>query len=130
MAVDPATLLFPAGPLDPSLYWPNATPATVTTYMEAFIEDGVTRVASWDVVDRDTGTRLWAIYRAKDSVLQQALNTAASVSFVDEGSASILAEQLRMMQADRDAALTAFEELEADVTADTAGEYAVMKSYR
>jgi len=130
VAVEAADLLFPVGPLEAAVLWPGVSLTTVNGYLEAFIEDGVTRVASWTAAARDAGTKQWAIYRALDAVVRQFVYNASQVAFADEGSAGMSSEQFKMMQADRDAALAAFEELEADVTSDDAGSYGVITSLR
>jgi hypothetical protein len=129
VAVDPADLLFPVGPLEAAVLWPGVSPAIVKGYLDAFIADGVTRVASWAVAARDAGTKQWAIYRALDAVVRGYVYNASQVAFADEGSAGMSSEQFRMMQADRDAALAAFEELEGEVAGDD-GSYAVTTSLR
>jgi hypothetical protein len=129
VAVEPADLLFPVGPLEAAVLWPGVSPTTVNGYLSAFIEDGVARVASWTLAARDAGTKQWAIYRALDAVVRGYVYNASQVAFADEGSAGMSSEQFRMMQADRDAALAAFEELEGEVAGDD-GSYAVIPSLR
>ena len=129
MAVEAADLLFPTGRLDPALLWPGKSTPVVTTYLEAFIADGVTKTADWDAVDQDVGTIAWATYRALDSLLFQLKMMPASVSFVDEGSAGYTAEQLRMLELDRQAALAEFTDLEQEATAEDGG-YGVITSLR
>ena len=130
MAVEAADLLFPVGPLEAAVLWPGISPTTVKGYLDAFIADGVARVATWDAADRDAGTRAWAKYRTYDAVFNRLVALPGTVAFQDEGSGGYFVTQMQYMQEQRDAALAEFTALEVGTGVVDQASYGVITSLR
>ncbi len=125
-----ADLTFPAGLLNTAVLWPGISQQTVAGYLTAFIRAGETKTAAWDAEERDAGTAAWAQYRALDSYLRDRVMEPSSVTFVDEGSASLTTAQLQMLADDRDALLAEFQALEVVATADDPYAFSTLRSLR
>jgi hypothetical protein len=95
MAVQPTDLLEPTGDLVPDLF-PGKDADAVAALLAAYIADGTSRVPSTLApADQDRAVTAWAYARAYRNVLARLSRTPATVSLANEGSTTMLGEQLR-----------------------------------
>jgi hypothetical protein len=95
MALTPDNLLEPTGDLAPELF-PGKDSAWIDTLLAAYLADGYARTPATVVGDdRDRAAAAWAYARAYRHVLARLSRTPATVEISNEGSTTMLSEQIR-----------------------------------
>lgn len=92
----PDQLLEPIGDIAPELF-PGKDAAALDTMLQAYLTDGYARIPATvvDTVVRDRAAMAWSYARAYRNVLMRLSRTPATVSIANEGSQTILGEQIR-----------------------------------
>lgn len=129
MAVAPADLIQPVGPIDPSLF-PTLDPTGLADYVQAYITDGEARHADVPLSERDALVRPWACYRAFSAAYVRLNAEAASVTFAGDGSGSRLASQINNIGALAAAYLAEYQTALAVVEPQPVGVIAAATSFR
>lgn len=83
------------GELSPDMF-PGKTPVQLATLLQAFLDDGYSRVpASLTDDAKDRAARVWAYARANRNVAARLSRTPASITLTNEGATQMLGEQIR-----------------------------------
>lgn len=101
MAVTPADLLEPTGELSPADF-PGYLSGALTDLMQGFITDATARLSGKVLTDaqRDQAITAWAYARGNRMILRRLSRTPASFSLANEGSQTILGEQIRTFKSE------------------------------
>lgn len=131
--MEAADLTTPLGRLVPATLWPDLTPGQVTRRLEGFLEAAaletdLTGLSTQTL--RDRATKIWIELRVKSELLDELILTPSSAAFVDEGSGSYLAEQIRMLQQQVAALELELTGVLDEDTVEDEGAYQPFKSYR
>lgn len=95
MSVTHDDLLEPIGDLVPELF-PGKDSAAINALLDAFIADGVARTpTTLSSGSQDLAVTAWSYGRAYRNVLSRMSRTPASFSLTNEGSQTVLGEQIR-----------------------------------
>lgn len=95
MPLSPTDLLEPIGDLSPELF-PGKDDAAIDTQLQAYLTDGYSRVPVTVLgAEVDRAAAAWAYMRAYQNVLIRLSRTPATVSIANEGSQTVLGEQIR-----------------------------------
>lgn len=95
MPLTPTDLLEPIGDLSPELF-PGKDAAAIDTQLQAYLTDGYGRVpATITGTSADNAAKAWAYTRAYQNVLIRLSRTPATANLTNEGSYTILGEQIR-----------------------------------
>lgn len=130
-----ADLLQPKGDVTPD-WFPTLDEAGVTTLLDAYLDDGYGRVPDVivDEAAQNAAARAWAMGRASRNVFMRLVNTPATFRLDNEGSQSILAEQVKAarLQAEKyEAEFETLTDVEAtDSTVEAGGSGSAENSYR
>lgn len=120
MSLSVAQFLAPVGPLDAALLFPGEDSAAVDLRLNGYITRAnqiTVKLTTATPDQRDAVGYLFVVYRAYDSVVDRMANAPSSFSAVDEGSISFSSAQLSAMTKKRDAALDAYNDAVAELTA-------------
>jgi hypothetical protein len=117
VAVEVAEFTALGGLIDVEVFWPlsrSFTAAKRTKMFAAWIEQGTAKVEDFTTETQDAGVRAWVLYRAKDNIYERMRGNPASVSIDGKGSSGFTQGQIDAARDERDAALLAFEVIEAE----------------
>ena len=128
MALSLSDVKSPAGDVDGAVWFPGTDPTAVDALLNGYITDAYTKT------DDDDAAEQWTYYRAASAVADRLATTATAktLTFVDQGSKSetVGAGQFAYWQQKAAGYLAAFEALDADITDDPLGGFAVLTSLR
>lgn len=113
MAVQVEDFTAVGGLLNTKALWPRVTPTKIAQMFYAWLTDAVAKTSGFSAETKDMGTRAWVRFRAWDDVYQMRLGNPASVAVESRGSSGYTQGQIDAAKAERDAALLAFEDVEA-----------------